>query len=234
MRRKCFLRLFRIDAKRRNLKQNIEIWSERKLERSENKTKRTRKIAIIFASKQNKAKRKQKTPIIFPSKRNEAKQKRKNAIIFASKWNGSKTFSLFFASEAKRNEIRENKAKKHLFRFELKQNEKIGSETKKFWKRNIAKICSVNFAFIGSKKFEAKWSEKKQKQKFCFFTWACETHAKRISFRFEAKTFFCGTGAPYCPRIKFTDTINICRYVHCSKRFSRFPNTYIDMQRMRP
>jgi hypothetical protein len=81
------------------------------MERSENKTKKKRKIAIIFALKRNKAKRKRKTPIIFASKRNEAKQKRKNAIIFAAKRNGSKifslrceksVFSLVFASEATR------------------------------------------------------------------------------------------------------------------------------------
>jgi hypothetical protein len=88
---------------------NVEIWSETKMERSENKTKKKQKI-FIFTSKRNKAKRKRKTPIIFASKRNEAKQKRKNAIIFASKRNGGKIFSLrcekkcffpFFASEAK-------------------------------------------------------------------------------------------------------------------------------------
>ncbi len=60
---------------------NVDIWSETKMERSENKTKKKRKTAIIFASKRNEAERKQKTDIIFSSKWNEAKQKRKNAII---------------------------------------------------------------------------------------------------------------------------------------------------------
>ncbi len=179
------------------LMQNVEIWSETKMERSENKTKKKRKIAIIFASKRNKAKRKRKTPIIFASKRNEAKQKWKNTNIFASKRNGNKICSLrceksvFFAcfriwSERKM-KLSENKVKKRLFRFALKRYKKTGRKTKKFWKRNKAKIRSINFAMVGSKKFKAKWSE------IFFFTWACETHAKRISFRFvslSSKKFF--------------------------------------------
>jgi hypothetical protein len=42
------------------------------------------------------------------------------------------------------------------FRFEAKR-----SETNKFFKRNEAKIRSINFALVGSEKFEAKKSEKK-------------------------------------------------------------------------
>jgi hypothetical protein len=49
---------------------NVEICRETKMERSENKTKKKQKTAIIFASKRNEAKRKQKTAIIFASKRN--------------------------------------------------------------------------------------------------------------------------------------------------------------------
>ncbi len=56
---------------------NVKIGSETKMERSENKTKKKRKTAIIFASKRNEAKQKRKTAIIFALKRNEAKQKRK-------------------------------------------------------------------------------------------------------------------------------------------------------------
>jgi hypothetical protein len=66
---------------------NVEICSEMKMERSENKTKK-----------------KQKTAIIFASKRNEVKWKQKNAIIFALTFFASmrkKCFSLVFASEAK-------------------------------------------------------------------------------------------------------------------------------------
>jgi hypothetical protein len=73
----------------------------------------------------------------------------------------------------------------------LKRNEKIGSETKNFCKQNKAKIRTVNFALVGSEKFEAKKS---------FFS---RERAKRMrngsrfaSFRFEAKNFFCETGAP--------------------------------------
>jgi hypothetical protein len=81
------------------------------MERSENKTKKKRKIAIIFASKQNKAKRKRKTPIIFASKRNEAKQKRKMPLFSLQSEMEAKIFCfdakksvflLVFESEAKR------------------------------------------------------------------------------------------------------------------------------------
>ncbi len=60
-------------------------------------------------------------------------------------------------------------------RSETKQNEKIGSETKNFWKPNKAKLRCTNFASVGSEKFEAKRSKK------TFFFREC---AKRISFRF--------------------------------------------------
>jgi hypothetical protein len=69
----------------------------------------------------------------------------------------------------------------------MKRNQKIGSETKNFWKRNKAKICCTNFAPVGSETFKAKRSE-------FFFSREC---AKRMlkgsrfaSFCFEVK-FFC-------------------------------------------
>ncbi len=153
----------------------------------------------------------------FRFKAKWSKTEAKNAIIFASKRNGSKIFCFdakkcFFAcfciwSETKM-KLSENKAKKMFISFHIeakrkdrKRNEKIGSETKrnkKIWKWNKAKIHSINFALVGSEKFEAKWSEKKGK--FFFFTWACKTHAKRISFHFVSlwseEFFFCETGAP--------------------------------------
>jgi hypothetical protein len=118
------------------------------MERSGNKTKKKRKIAIIFASKRSKAKRKRKTPIIFASKRNEAKQKRKNAIIFASKRNEIKFvrfdakkvfFRLFSHLKRNENEIRRKQSEKTIisFRIEAKQKDRkrkeknIGSETKR-------------------------------------------------------------------------------------------------------
>ncbi len=86
--------------------QNVEIWSKTKMEQSENKMKKKRKTAIIFASTRNEAKQKRKTAIIFASKRNEAKRKQKTAIFFASKRNEAKceksVLVLVFASEAKR------------------------------------------------------------------------------------------------------------------------------------
>jgi hypothetical protein len=77
------------------------------MERSENKTKKKRKTAIIFPSKLNEAKQKQKTAIIFALKRNEAQQKRKTpsfslrSKIFLLRCEKG-VFSLVFASEAKR------------------------------------------------------------------------------------------------------------------------------------
>jgi hypothetical protein len=47
-------------------------------------------------------------------------------------------------------------SKKSLFCFALKRNEKIGSEMNNFWKRNKAQICSINFALVGSEKFEER------------------------------------------------------------------------------
>jgi hypothetical protein len=93
-------------------------------------------------------------------------------------------FRLF--SHLKRNEIE----------MKRKQNEKEAkrSETKIFWKRSKAKIRSFNFALVGSDKFEAKRSEK---NKFSRERAKCMRNGSRFaSFRFEAKTFFCETGAP--------------------------------------
>jgi hypothetical protein len=80
--------------------------------------------------------------------------------------------------------LKQYKAKKGLFPFTLKQNEKIGSEmkrNKKFWKKNKAKIRCTNFASVGSEKF---WAKKKFSRE----------RAKRMQngscfalFRFEAK-----------------------------------------------
>ncbi len=95
MRKKCF---FACVASMRN----IEIWNETKMERSENKTKKKRKTAIIFASKRNEAKRKRKTAIIFALKWNKAIWKQKTAIIFASKRNEAKRKRNFFRFDAKK------------------------------------------------------------------------------------------------------------------------------------
>jgi hypothetical protein len=69
----------------------------------------------------------------------------------------SEKMFISFHFEAKQSE-------KRSFHFALKRNKKIGSETKNFWKRNKAKVRSINFALVGSEKFEAKRS------KFFFFT----------------------------------------------------------------
>jgi hypothetical protein len=83
-------------------------------------------------------------------------------------------------------------SKKRLFHFALKLNEKIGSETRNFWKRNKAKIPSINFALVGSEKFEAKRSKKIKK-----FHVSVRNGSRFASFCFEAKFFFIETGGPY-------------------------------------
>jgi hypothetical protein len=60
----------------------------------------------------------------------------------------------------------------------LKQNEKIGSETKNFRKQNKAKIGSINFALVGSKKIKEKKAKRSEKKKNKI-SLEC---AKRISF----------------------------------------------------
>ncbi len=83
----AYFRLFRIDAKHKNLKRN-----ENGMKRRQNE--KDAKNCNYFRFEAKGSKTEAKTAIIFASKRNEAKQKRKNAIIFASKRNGSKMFSL--------------------------------------------------------------------------------------------------------------------------------------------
>ncbi len=89
--KKCFFRLFRIDAKRRNLKRNE---NGKKRKQSEKK----QRTAIIFASKRNEAKRKKKLPSF--SLRSEMKQ------------NGSEKLPLF----SLRSEMEAN-----FFRFDAKK-----------------------------------------------------------------------------------------------------------------
>jgi hypothetical protein len=79
-------------------------------------------------------------------------------------------------------------SKKCLFRFALKRNEKIGSETKNFWKRNKAKIRYINFALVGSEKFEGKRNET-----FFFHVRmrnACETDLVSLRFALKRKFLF--------------------------------------------
>jgi hypothetical protein len=63
---------------------------------------------------EHKTKKKQKTAIIFALKRNEVKRKRKTAIIFASKRNESEKLTSF----SLRSEMK--KRKRNLFRFDAK------------------------------------------------------------------------------------------------------------------
>jgi hypothetical protein len=87
------------------------------------------------------------------------------------KWKEAKQMFISFRFEAKQGEKRfrnqkQNEAKRKIF----------GSETK----RKYGVFVSHWLKTKNSKRKEAKWSEKKK----IIFAWACETHAKRISFRF--------------------------------------------------
>jgi hypothetical protein len=136
----------------------------------------------------------------FEVKRNETEAK-----SFSLRWEKSAFFAciasmrnlkIWSETKMKRNEKRRKRSKNchhfcfetkqskvRLFRFALKQNEKIGSETKNFWKRNKVKIRCTNFASVGSDKYAAQRSEKKN------LTRACETDL--VSLRFALKrTFF--------------------------------------------
>ncbi len=84
---------FRFDAKKRAFfacfasMRNLEIWSETKMERNKNKTKKKRKTAIIFAPKRNEAKRKRKTAILVASKQmSETEAKNCQHFRFEAKW----------------------------------------------------------------------------------------------------------------------------------------------------
>ncbi len=138
------------------------------MERSENKTKKKRKIAIIFASTRNKAKRKRKT-IIFASKRNEAKQKQKmpsfslrsemEAKLF--RFDAKKVFfRLFSHLKRNENEIKQKQSEKTFISFRIeakrKDRKRIGSETKRQY--------TITFAFGRKRKIR---SEKKRKFFFC-------------------------------------------------------------------
>ncbi len=85
-----------------------------------------------------------------------------------------------------------NKAKDRLFRLALKRNEKIRSTTKRtkifFGSKTKQKYALLILLWSEVQKFEAKRSKKKKFSR---------ERAKRISFRFKAKHFFCETGAPY-------------------------------------
>jgi hypothetical protein len=66
---------------------------------------------------------------------------------------------------------------------------------KNFWKQNKVKKRFLNFALVGSKKFEAKGSK-------IFFVCvivqnACETDLVLLHFALKQKLFLGETGAPY-------------------------------------
>jgi hypothetical protein len=78
----------------------------------------------------------------------------------------------------------------------VERNKKIGSETEDFWKRNKAKIRWIKFALVGSEKFEAKRSEKKQQKNSRDRANACETDLISLCFALKRKHFLGETGTP--------------------------------------
>jgi hypothetical protein len=77
-----------------------------------------------------------------------------------------------------------------LFRFEATQkNQRETKRNKNFWKQNKAKIRCINFALVGSEKFEAK--EAIEAEIFSYERAKRMQNGSRFaSFRFEAKNLF--------------------------------------------
>jgi hypothetical protein len=214
--KKCFFRLFCIDAKRRNLKRN-ENGTKRKqnekskklpsfLLRSKMKRKGSKKLPSFSLRSEMKQNGSEKLPSFslrsemeanffrFHTKKwNEAKTKRKRSENFNAKKGKSEILGQFVKNQRKiwslvfyffmsiPSMVKRSEKTFILFRFEAKRKIFV-SETK----RKKALFISLWSEAKNSKRKKAKRSE----IKICFFTWACETHAKRISFRFEAKNFF--------------------------------------------
>jgi hypothetical protein len=189
MRKKVFFRLFRIDAKHGNLKRN-----ENGMMLKQNKKEAKNCHHFRF-----KAKWSEKLPsFLLRVKWSETEAKNFHHFCFEVKWseikwNGSKKLPLFLLRS-------ETEAK--FFRFDANKMffacSRIWSETKMKWSENKTKkkrneksleakqsknIRSINFALIGSEKFEAKRSGKKN----CV---SIRNGSHFSSFHFEAKIFF--------------------------------------------
>ncbi len=152
----------------------------------------------------------------FEAKRSETEAKNFHHFCFKVKWSKTEAKNCHhFRFEAKRKQhffasMRKNcffacfasKAKQKWNEAKTKQKR---SETKKFLEAKQSKIYAL-FISLWS---EAKNSKQKEAKKNTIFTWACETHAKRISFHFvllwKKKNFF-ETGAPYW---RFIPLINL-------------------------
>jgi hypothetical protein len=65
-------------------------------------------------------------------------------------------FRLFSHLKRNENEIRRKQSEKTFISFHIEAKRKDRKRNEKIWKRNKAKIRSINFALIGSEKFEAK------------------------------------------------------------------------------
>ncbi len=159
------------------------------------------KTAIIFALKRT------GREIFFVSMRNnEMKQKQnkkevKNSKRKRIKWNSGTILRLvfkFFMSTP--STVKRSKTTFISFRFEAKQSEKTFFLFRFEAKRKDRKWNEEKQKCFGSKTkrkyalLVLLWSEaknsKQKEAKTKIFMWACETHAKQVSFRFEAKKFF--------------------------------------------
>ncbi len=97
----------------------------------------------------------------------EVKRSEKN-VYFVSLRSETKQKNLFFVS----------------LRSETKKSEAKWSKTTNFRKQNKAKIRCICFALGWKRKIRSEKKQNEAKKKLFLFAWACETHAKRISFRF--------------------------------------------------
>jgi hypothetical protein len=246
--KKFFFRLFRINAKRRNLKRN-----KNGTKRKQNEKEAKNCHHFHFEAKWSQTEAKNCHHFRFEAKWSETEAKNCHHFTSKAKWKQN-FFALMRKNEMKQKQTEkeaktskrriewnsgtickeskinikaglllfhvytyycEKKQKTFIsFHFEAKQSEKyvyfvsLWSETKrsevkrKDWKRNEAKRkmfgseIKQKYALLISLWSEVKNSKRNEAKR----RGACETHAKRISFRFVSlwreKNFFCETGAP--------------------------------------
>jgi hypothetical protein len=122
----------------------------------------------FFKSSPSEVKRSEKTFISF---RFEAKQSEKTFISFRFEAKQSEKMFISFRFEAKRKNRKRNEAKRNIFE----------SETKRKYAVIISLWSDAKFFFVFSRE-RAKHMQ---------------NGSRFASFRFEAKHFFCETGAPY-------------------------------------
>jgi hypothetical protein len=172
MRKKCFFRLFRINAKRKNLKRN-KNGTKHKQNKKEAKNCHHFRFKVKWSETCEK----------LPSFLLRSEMKENRSEIFSLRCRKS-VFSLVFASEAKR---KWNEAKTKQKRRETKKSEAkrkiFGSETK--WKYTL---------------LISHWSEAKRSKKNFFSLEHTKRMRNGSRFTLKRKFFFCKTGLPFCIR----------------------------------